>query len=377
MGLSRKNLKRPVKFLLLLATGAYLALPYSIQIAQTKKPISKKGMLEALRANGLSTADLVERVRRRGVNFQLSDQDEAKFRAAGAEPELIEAIKANYRPEESSSTPPRSDQPGGEKPAASPGVEPGVPSGPPLSFQEIITLLQSGAGSDRVQQFVEVRGVSFMLNPQLAGQIKSAGGSAALVEAIDERATPGSAGPSAPRTETPASSSTDYDDLTDQAMAAIKADNAKYAINLLESAIVLDRSRPTAYTLLGFAELYGVHNIALAESPARAAIQHGGSALFRIFHDHDGGFKTYCQGSLFITKIGISFKADNGQHTFTASRSDLSEVKLNSGVGSQLGAFHVKMFTPEGQSRTYNFGPLTRSKEESNLIIGLIERNWQ
>jgi hypothetical protein len=160
-------------------------------------------------------------------------------------------------------------------------------------------------------------------------------------------------------------------------MAAIKADNSKYAINLLESAIVLDRTRPTAYTLLGFAELYGVHNGALAESAARAAVQHGGSALFRVFHDHDTGFKTYCEGSFFVSKTGIAFKADNGQHSFKANRTALSEVKLNPVMGSQLGAFHVKLTTPEGQSKTYNFGPLTRSKDESNLIIGLIERDWQ
>jgi hypothetical protein len=332
----------------------------SPQHAQAKKPISKSGLLEAVRLNGLSTQELIERVRQRGVSFQLTSQDEADLREAGARPELIEAVRASYRPE----GPPDA---GGGKPIGGGRSNPGyrVPTGAPLSQNEVVTLLQSGVGSSRVEQMVETRGVDFALTPVITRKIKDAGGSTALIGMIAERAT-ASPGPDRPNVARPAAP--DYDELTDQATTALRANNAAYAVNLLQQAIKMNPAPPTAYALLGYAELYGYRNIAQAELPMRAAIEHGGAAVFRVYHDHDGFFKQYCTGSFFVTRTNMTFKADNGAHTFEANKSDVKEVKLNGFVGSEHGAFHIKV----GQ-KNYNFAPATTNKAEANLIINLVQ----
>jgi len=329
--------------------------------AQVKKPISKSGLLEAVRLNGLSTQELIERVQQRGVSFQLTAEDAEELRQAGARPELIEAVRVNYRPE----TPPNSgggNHPGGNRPNSN------VPAGAPLSQNEVITLLQSGVGSPRVEQMVETRGVDFSLTPTLTRKIKEAGGSTSLIGLITEK----SMSRPAPGNDRPGSvarpAAPDYDELTDQATTALRANNTAYAVNLLQQAIKINPAPPTAYALLGYAQLYGYRNISQAEMPMRAAVEHGGSAVFRVYHDHDGFFKTYCTGSFFVTRTNMTFKADNGVHTFEANKPDVKEIKMNGFVGSELGAFHIKV-----AQKNYNFAPATTNKGEANLIINLFQ----
>ena len=69
--------------------------------AQAKSPYNKERLLSAIRTNAktgeLSTQQLVEYIRQRGVDFELTIPDEARFRNAGAAEEVIGAIKLNYR----------------------------------------------------------------------------------------------------------------------------------------------------------------------------------------------------------------------------------------------------------------------------------------
>ena len=65
--------------------------------AQTRKPISKTGLVEALRIGGLSRAELVRQVEQRGVDFELTEQIAAELRRAGAGPALLRAVGANRR----------------------------------------------------------------------------------------------------------------------------------------------------------------------------------------------------------------------------------------------------------------------------------------
>jgi hypothetical protein len=173
-----------------------------------------------------------------------------------------------------------------------------------------------------------------------------------------------------------------YDELTDQATATIAnaltasdVTSANYAVNLLQQALRLDPSRPTAYQLLGYLQLYGFHNIVLAEQSMRAAIERGGSAVFYVAHDDGGVFSSSCQGSFFISKTSVSYKASNSGHAFETEKSKIEEAKLNSLVGANLNAFHLKVKFAEGgkeKSKTFNFAPATRSKEEANLVVSLI-----
>jgi hypothetical protein len=342
--------------------------------AQAKRPITREGLVKAVRINGLSTDELVQQVEVRGVSFQMTADAEAELRAAGARPEVIEAARQSYRPSASA-------------PVGNAGARgrANVPAGPPLSKNEIVTMLQAGTPSARVEQLVEARGVNFQSSPQVAREVKAAGGTNSLVGAI----AAGYAASGRPRPATPANNrppafakGPDYDDLTDQATAAYDARNAALATQLLAQAIRLDAGQPRAYQLLGFTQLYLQGNIVEAEKNMRRAIELGGSASFRVFHDHaNGSFNQTCSGTLFVTRRNVTFKADDGRDTFEADDASIREIKTNNLAGGafgallggrDLGAFHVKV-KRDRDSKNYNFAPLTKKRNESELIISLVK----
>lgn len=337
--------------------------------AQAKKPISKDGLVKAVRINGLSTAELVQEIRTRGVAFQMTPEVESEMRQAGARPEVIEAARSNYRASSSA-------------PVVNTVGRAGVPKGAPLAKNEIVTMLQAGSPSSKVEQFVEARGVNFQSNAQTAREIKAAGGTNSLVGAITSRYVPpgSNRGPAVPQPS--ARRGPDYDDLTDQATAAYYAKDASRASQLLQQAVALDPSQPRAYQLLGFTQLYLQNNLAAAEANMRKAIELGGSAAFRVFHDHAGGsFNSTCSGTLFVTKSNITYKADDGADTFETETTGIKEIKTNNfaggafGVmlgGKDRGAFHIKV-RRASDTKNYNFAPLTEKRAESELIIKLVQ----
>src|SRR5829696_3458509 len=79
-----------------LLAAALLLFP-AASAAQAKKPVTREGLVKAVRINGLSTAELIQQVQSRGVSFEMTADAEAELRAAGARPEVIEAARANYR----------------------------------------------------------------------------------------------------------------------------------------------------------------------------------------------------------------------------------------------------------------------------------------
>ncbi|HZM89244.1 MAG TPA: hypothetical protein VFF31_22150 [Blastocatellia bacterium] len=352
------------------ASIIFVALTTSVAEMQAKQPYDRDKLLRVVQLNALPTSEVVQAIQQRGVDFRMTTDIESQFRGAGARPEVIDAIRGNYRgatsqPANNQPSNPPNNPSGNSRPTSS------VPSGPPLAKNEIITLLQSGVPTSRVEQFVEVRGVSFSINPQIAREIKDAGGNNALIGAITAKASeapPSSSGPSVNRPSQPAGP--DYDDLTDKAVAAMQANNTYGAIRLLQQAVTLDSAKPQAYGLLGFAQLYGSKDIIAAERSMRAAIERGGGAPFRVYHDHDKFFNTFCQGSLFVSRTNVTFRADDGNHTFEARRPDIKEAKINGFVGAQYGAYHLKVGAGKGE--TYNFAPFNRQKSEANLVLSLI-----
>ncbi|MEJ7619111.1 MAG: hypothetical protein WKF30_19540 [Pyrinomonadaceae bacterium] len=260
----------------LLLAGSLSLFPEAL--AQAKKPITKQGLLKALKLNALSTKELIEQIETRGGEFQLSAGDEAELKAAGARPEILTAARSSFRTPETA--PPSStiavNAPRGNASTSQPTAN--VPPGGPLSKSEIITLLQSGVPTARVEQFVEVRGISFVSTPEIAREVMAAGGNRALVGALSEKSASGAPNSSenlfAGNNATP-NRGPDYDDLTDKATDAIQAENTNGAIQLLQQAIQVDASKPTAYALLGVAQLYGRRNLGAAVSPMRSAIERG------------------------------------------------------------------------------------------------------
>ncbi|MBI3653600.1 MAG: tetratricopeptide repeat protein [Acidobacteria bacterium] len=369
--------------LALLMTGA-------AHMQSAKNPYDKERLLKVVRLNALSTQEIVQAIQQRGVDFQMTADIEAEFNQVGARPEMLEAMRQNFRGAKTASTKTTANPAtnptnnSSTSPRSNPNTTSGkVPPGAPLSKNEIVTLLQSGVPVTRVEEFVEVRGVNFTLNAQVAKEITTAGGNRSLLGAIGEKAptnstasTPNNSTNSPVRNSiTPAVNEPDYDDLTDQAISAMQSNNAAGAIRLLQKAVAMDSSKPTAYQLLGFAYLYGNQNIASAETYMRAALERNGAATFRVYHDHDGFFKTYCQGTFFVNRMGVTFKADDGNHTFEAEKVKIKEVALNDFVGSEYGAFHVKVFQDDKKksSKTFNFAPATTKKDESRLVVTLVK----
>lgn len=265
--------------------------------AQARKPITREGLIKAVRINGLSTAELIQQIQSRGVSFRMTPDAEAELRTAGARPEVIAAARSNYR--------------------TAPAV--------------------AGTGGRR---------------------------------------------PPAGTSRPPARGGPDYDELTDQATAAYDARDVSRATQLLRQAIQLNPQHPRAYQLLGFTQLYLQSNLSEAEKSMRRAIELGGSASFRVFHDHlNGTFNQTCAGTLFVNRTNVTFRADDGRDTFEAAGSLIKEIKTNKvsggafGVllgGKNIGAFHIKVRFGN-DSRNYNFAPLTNKKAEAELIIALVK----
>ncbi|HEX8558852.1 MAG TPA: hypothetical protein VF668_12140 [Pyrinomonadaceae bacterium] len=370
-----------VTFAALAAACAALLFAGAASTQTAKKPITKQGLVNAVKINGLTTRELVQQIERRGVDFEMTGADESDLQAVGARPEIIAAARTNYRPSAAAaatttprvnaSAPPR---PNATAPAAA------VPDGPPLSKSEVVTMLQGGIAPARVEQFVEKRGVSFRVTPEVAREITAAGGNRSLVGAITEKSTADTASADAGGDDSPfgsasgaaaANSAPDYDDLIDRATSAFSMQDYNGAIRLAQEAAQLDPRQPRAYSIMGTLALYYSLNVSAAEQAMRAAIERDGAAVFHVTHDHDGAFNSSCEGSFFVTKAGVIFKANDGRDTFEAEDANIKEVKTNRIMGADRGAFHVKLPQKINGRDNFNFAPLTKNKAESELIVRL------
>jgi hypothetical protein len=344
---------------------------------QAKKPITRQGLMNAVKINGLTTQELIQQIERRGVDFEMTGADESELQSVGARPEVIEAARSNYRPAASAVTHTTATPRTNTTPPTASG---NVPDGPPLSKSEIVTMLQGGITPARVEQFVEKRGVNFQVTPQIAREITAAGGNRSLVGAITEKATAetasnngGNDSPFGTTSNTANNGAPDYDDLIDRAQSSLASSDYNGAVRYAQQAQQLDPQQPTAYSIIGTLALYYSQNVATAEQAMRAAIERGGAAAFHVYHDHNGSFGQYCEGSFFITKTGVSFKANDGRDTFDAEDANIKEAKVNGFVGSEYGAFHIKPVQKINGRDNFNFAPNTRSKAEAQLIIRLMQ----
>ena len=63
---------------------------------QAKGPLRKDQLIEALKVGGLPAGEYIQRIRDRGVDFDLTPEIEKELRDAGASSEIIEAIRTNH-----------------------------------------------------------------------------------------------------------------------------------------------------------------------------------------------------------------------------------------------------------------------------------------
>jgi hypothetical protein len=326
-------------------------------------PVKKEKLIGVLHSRQLQTREIVGVIRSNGVDFQTTADIEQELTAAGARPEVIAAAKTNYR-----------------APAVSTKVTAAKTqfSGQPLSRDAIVTLLQNGVKDAQVRSNVSSRGVNFKPTAADKLEIKNAGGTPVLINLIAASYNdPNQNAASNNDIKAPGNGSDNYNNLVEKAVTQYDASkDTAGAIDTLQKAVAADPGEARAYQQMGYMYLYGQKNFTEAEKYMRLAIERGGSAVFRVFHDHDGFFNTTCQGSLFIAKDTVRFESDDNKHTFETPDESIKSIKMNSIFKTfykiKSGSFNFKLKSGDADSKNYNFAPLTDNSLESKMIIRLI-----
>lgn len=330
--------------------------------AASNSAMNKAALLKILRGKTMSNGAILDNIEQNGVSFQTTAADERELAAAGASPAIIAAVKSSYR--------------GGSSPSI---------GGSPLSKDAIVALLQNGISDAQVQQNVKNRGVNFKINPAATQEIRSAGGSSALVNLINIAFVGGDDNNFG--SNSASSGGSGYDDYISQAIetynndvvagAAINSPGRLRAIQTLQKAAQLNANNPSAYQQLGFMTLYGTSNgFTAAEGFMRKAIDLGGSAVLRVHHDHDGIFKDTCTGSLYIARDAVRFESDNNVHTFETLDANIQKVSMNNSFKqlfqTKVGSFKIVLKSEDKDGTKYSFAPLTNDAQESKMVIRLI-----
>ncbi|MGH9900855.1 MAG: tetratricopeptide repeat protein [Pyrinomonadaceae bacterium] len=375
------NVQSGFKSTRLMALAAILLLPGLLApsaFTQGDPPVKKDRLVSILRSKQYQAREIVSVINEVGVDFQLTPAVESELVAAGARPSVLAAVRENYRRPAT----PAVARTNNTAPSNARRTNPATPAGPPLTKDAVVALLQNGVAVAQVQRNVESRGVNFTMNRAIAQEIKAAGGNDALIGAIASNAV-SSAGNNGSVNYGNSSASNNnnrgagYTEIIERAINMTKANDVNGATALLQQAIQMDASRPAAYQTLGFIALYGRRNFTEAEGYSRQAIERGGSAVFRVDHDHDGIFQQTCQGSLYVSRDTVNFEADDGEHTFGVNDTDIKNIKTNNAFfrafQEKKGSFKISLKRDDG-SKNYNFAPLTGALDESKMIIRLVDK---
>lgn len=116
------NLTRGV-FCLFLLLFCVATLP-----AQSSKPVTFKGLLDSLNTHGLSNPEITKIIKTRGVDFELTPAMESDLKTAGADTDLLAAVRANFRGTPASSSTQQAPSQGSTTTSANP---PPIHSSPP------------------------------------------------------------------------------------------------------------------------------------------------------------------------------------------------------------------------------------------------------
>lgn len=322
--------------------------------SQGRKPYQKSVLIEFLKkAKRQGVADkrlsdfVIKSVQQRGVDFQMTEQDEAELRAAGARTELLIAVRNSYRPlttELAATSKSRSQR--FSAPPAAPSM-----TGPAFSYNEIVDWLRRGTSAETLEAAVTSRRVNFVPRSEQKAAIHAVGGTDSLLQAISSAATMEARAAESAR-------------LTEEAANEIfsgPSPSWRRADELLHEALRLDPELAGAHSLHGWVKLYGFSQPNEAEREMRTAISLGGKAIFLVEHvcsDRD------CKGVLEIGKSTVAYKPYRGGHPFEADDSFIKDV----GVNRLVVGFHIKL-----HSKNYNFAPGTYSNAEAQLIVQLIK----
>lgn len=171
----------------------------------------------------------------------------------------------------------------------------------------------------------------------------------------------------------------DYDQLLEQAIYTYKEqDNPKNAVRYLETAIKMKPKESQAYQIMGFVNLYGLNDSVEAEKFMRESIRNGGSAVFRVYHDHKGSsIDRRCTGSLYVSPERIRFESDDNIHTFETLTANVEKIRVDresSKNWKNYPVFKVFLKLEKGKSN-FRFAPISGKEDESNMVAQFVEES--
>jgi hypothetical protein len=88
---------RPWRRAIAISLASLLFTCFASFAQQSTKPITRKGLEDAVKIGGLKPAELVAIIKKRGVDFAVTPDVEIELLRLGAKPEIIDAARANYR----------------------------------------------------------------------------------------------------------------------------------------------------------------------------------------------------------------------------------------------------------------------------------------
>ncbi len=309
-----------------------------------EKPFDKKGILNLVEKPPIfSDETLVERIKERKIDFEVTPAIENELTTAGASAQVVSACRTNYIPKKTSPTPtptPSTNlQPiAGDEPLSkneiiellnkkvpSTKIEKAVEergasftldasstteikrlggtnaligaiasrytvvNNNPLSKDEILDMLRKKVALTKIEGLVEKKGVSFNLDPNSTSQIKQAGGSNSLIGAIASRyiasSNPVAPSDSATKVDPTVQSTTAYNNFLDAAVTALRMKNFPLVVSEAQKAIAVNDKLPQAHYLLGFANLYLSGNVIEARKHFLNTIDRGGEVSFVVIND--------------------------------------------------------------------------------------------
>ena len=255
--------------------------------------------------------------------------------------------------------------------------------GAPVRKDKLIRALRSKQlQSQDIVAVITSNGVDFSLTPNVRKELIAAGARPEIIRAVENnrRSAPNSGSIFASNDfdkiiieiDPPAP---DYNELLEQAMHTFKdQNNPKSAVRYLETAIKMKPKDPKAYQMMGFVNLYGLNNVAAAQKFMRESISNGGSAVFRVYHDHKNRSMGRCTGSLYISPEKIRFESDNNVHTFETLTANVEGIKVDRAYRKNRENYPVfKVFFKFGKRITnFRFAPVSGKEDESNMAARFI-----
>jgi len=255
--------------------------------------------------------------------------------------------------------------------------------GAPVKKEKLIQALRSKQLQTRdIVAVIISNGVDFSLTSEVRKTLVAAGARPEIIRAVENnrRAAPNSGSIFASNDfdkiiieiDPPAP---DYNELLEQAIRTYKyQNNPKNAVQYLETAIKMKPKDSKAYQMLGFINLYGLNNLTEAQKFMRESILNGGSAVFRVFHDHKSSSMSHCTGSLYVSPEKIRFESDNNIHTFETLTANVEKIKVDHASSKIRENYPIfKVFLKFGKRKTnFRFAPISGNEDELNMAAQFI-----